>query len=213
MLDLFARLTLADGPSYLALPIALEGDVLTLAVPRSRSPILAHDHVIDVTLEAGGGAFRSRAAVVSVDRVEDALEVRVTWLNPDRVRLRMPIRVRRALDRETVNRGRPAVVKAKLGENAWQGIVRDLSPEDVNLEVETYWAPTPGSTVQLRIEVPDGRGPVELPSEVVSVSDLGDGTARVVFEWVRPSRLADRVDDRINAFLLARRSRRTAATG
>jgi hypothetical protein len=213
MIDLLARLTLSEGPTYLALPLALDGDALTLAVPRSRAPILAPDHVIDVTLEAGGGAFRARAAVASVDRAEDALDVRVVWLNPDRVRLRMPVRVRRALERETVNRGQPAIVKAKLGENAWQGIVRDLSPDDVTLEIDTFWAPTPGDSVPIRVAIPDGRAAIELPAQVTEVADLGDGRARITLLWAGRSRLADRVSDRINAFLLTRRSRRTAATG
>jgi hypothetical protein len=201
-MDLRPRLTTPDGNVLRVWLVAWDDLGVDLAAgPGVPLPIPG-----PATLEIIGALSEFRADV----RVEPLPggDLRGTWTSPTAIRLRLPGRLRDALNRETAPRGRLPVLFAGSESSTAALVLHDLDTSGARVQ-NPGWSL--GLTVTLSISIPDGGPTVPVRARVTEVwpGPAGSpGSASIMFE---AGAQTDRVADRLASWLQARRTRSVPA--
>ncbi len=191
-----------------ALPVLSDPGGAWVAIPWECAPDVPEGTLVDVVLEADQAAFRAEAIVLAQQPEADALELHLGWLDPQRVRLRMPGAVAEALADNSERFGNP--VRAALATHPPRGHLLDLSSTAVTLAFDTAVAPAPGAQHTLHLDLADGGPPAQPHGRVVARHVLSDDEVAITFLFTGAERPLARLADRVLAQLSGRRSRREA---
>jgi len=209
-MTLIAVLTAPGLDPVEALPLSADSGGVEIAVPWAHAPDLPEGSPVDLLLEGHTAAFRAQAVLISQRPVDDALELRLAWTEPERVHLRMPGAVSEALAAHTqayANPVRAGLVAPSRPGDSPRGRLLDLTPADLTLALSEHHAPAPGARCTLRLELPDGGPPAQTPVRVRATRALHAEERAVTLSFDAPDAPRQRLADRLVAYLGGRRSR------
>lgn len=200
-----ANLHLLDDPGGVlpALPLGGDHAHVVLAIPWALEPAFDADDAVAVSLE-GPASHTAEGRVAHLTETEEALEVVVRWLDPEGVRVRLPGALAAALTEAADRRASRAEARVCTGPGTWSGSLWSLTEQDVTVLLPQD-ALRPGDLAPVRLELPDGRGPIELHAQVTWIVPLP--VPRVTLSWVGEESTVARLVDRIGGWLSTRRRR------
>ncbi|MFK7930988.1 MAG: hypothetical protein AB8H79_22575 [Myxococcota bacterium] len=204
-MQLTAHLVTRDGSMTEGLPSDSDEGSIALAIPWDFAPDLREAQELDLMLDASVGAVRAEVIVQQLRPEDDALEVRLAYADPDRIRVRMPGAVREALRLASGLYGRPARLNARVGPVGWTGTLVDLDPNTATLCVAREHAPKSGVVVPLQLHLPEKPQAIPLSGRVELSFERGRNTW-VTLRFVGETDRLSRVGETIHGWLLSRRS-------
>lgn len=202
-----AQLVPTDGNPLQALALSGDPGGIDLAIPWELNPQLVEGEELDVMLDAQVAALRTEVVVQQLRPEDDALEVRLAYADPDRVRLRMPGAVQEALGWCAERYGRPARLHIRTGSEPWHGETLDLTATAGTVRVPTASAPNVGDWINCRIDLPDNGRQTKVLGQVEQIWEEGSDT-RVSLRFTGSKYETQRLNERLQSWLTGRRKRR-----
>lgn len=206
-MQLIANLVPRDGGLVGCLPLEHDAGGLLVAMPWETTPELCEGQRMDLMLDAEVAAVRTEVVLQQLTPQDDALEARLVYADPDRVRLRMPGAVHEALSWASERYGRPAHLHLQAPDGSWRGELLDLTAETATIRLPAAQTPRAGDAVTLRLDLPDGGEPLTVVGRTEHASPTGT-YRHATLRFAGPAAAMPRLEERVQAWLTTRCSRR-----